>query len=210
MAEDVAGFLWSGEAPRVLARDQSKATRVPAEVGIWILVLGDMTIFGAFFIAFLAEAHHSRAAFIIGTAQLARPLGLLNTIVLLVSSLLVAVATREHRRGNTPSTRRVLLAAAACGAIFGAVKVVEYSIELNRGHHAEAGLFFTFYFVLTGIHLLHVAIGAGLVLIWRSRAERIEGWPLNRRYAETAAVYWHMVDLLWVLIFALLYLVYLR
>lgn len=210
MTDDVASFLWSADRPSLRQPEQLATPRAPAEAGIWIFVLGDMTIFGVFFIAFLVEAHRDRAAFISGSSQLVWPLGLLNTIVLLVSSLLVALATRQHRLGNAPSTRRLLLATSVCGGIFGAVKAAEYSIEVTRGQSAHADLFFTFYFVLTGIHLLHVAIGTGLVLIWRSRAAHLPGWARNRRFAETASVYWHMVDLLWVVIFALLYLVYLR
>lgn len=204
-------FLWT--EPTTQGRTSTEPAEIeglPAEIGIWIFVLGDMTIFGAFFVTFLVEARQHQPAFVLAAGELARPLGLLNTVVLLTSSLIVALALAAHRGSNVVKTRRLLLAAAVCGGIFGVVKAFEYSLEISHAHAPGTGLFFTFYFVLTGVHLLHVLIGTGLVLAWRSRTQRIDGWTPNRRFAETAAIYWHMVDLLWVVIFALLYLVYLR
>ena len=97
--------------------------------------------------------------------------------------------------------------AIGCAAGFAALKAVEYTSELSSGHTPASGLFFTFYFVLTGLHLLHVVIGSGLLLAWQGMLKRGRSWVQVRGLAEGIASYWHMVDLLWVAIFAIVYLV---
>jgi nitric oxide reductase NorE protein len=91
---------------------------------------------------------------------------------------------------------------------FGVVKAFEYTHEIGSGHVPSSSIFFTFYFVLTGIHLVHVLVGSGLLLGWMAKAHARRRWDSSRRYVEAAAVYWHMVDLLWVVIFTLVYLVH--
>jgi nitric oxide reductase NorE protein len=100
-----------------------------------------------------------------------------------------------------------LTVALACGVAFVALKTGEYIQEIAAGHTPTSNLFFTFYYVLTGIHLLHVMLGTGLLLVWVISLKRHRPFAPNRRLVEGIAVYWHMVDLLWVLIFPLVYLV---
>lgn len=198
-----ASFPWLDDVPARPASDTSPrpAPQVPGEVGLWIFVLGDMSIFGAFFAVFARELAADRAGFVVAAGELHPDIGVVNTLVLLVSSYLVVLALRA--RADHPSSAW-LTGAIACGAVFIASKALEYSIELGAGNSPADGTFFTFYYVMTGVHLLHVVIGMCLLAVWRRRARA--GQPPSVRYREGAAVYWHMVDLLWLVIFALLYL----
>lgn len=99
----------------------------------------------------------------------------------------------------------MLLGVLGCAVVFAALKAFEYSAALSSGHVVTSNMFWTFYFVLTGIHLLHVLIGAVLVVIWWKKSHAEPSTAGGRRFPEIAAVYWHMVDLLWVVIFTLLY-----
>jgi nitric oxide reductase NorE protein len=127
--------------------------------------------------------------------------------VLLLGSYLVVLALRAHRLGRLVRCKRLLGGAVACGAAFAALKAVEYSFEISDGHTPGENAFFLFYFTLTGIHLVHVLIGTALLFGWFRAARRGREWKRDRAFAESAAVYWHMVDLLWILIFTLIYLV---
>ncbi|MFL6024149.1 MAG: cytochrome c oxidase subunit 3 [Marmoricola sp.] len=207
---ELAPFLGGGLAAapastRALQRNMVEG--VPAEPGLWVFLFGDMAIFGAFFVVFLWERRQDPSEFAHSAAHLYQPIGVVNTLVLLVSSYLVVLALEAHRR-NQRERARTLLNAALCFAFaFASLKAVEYSLELSAGHTPGSNRFFTFYYVLTGVHLLHVILGAFLLFLWRRRTNRASEWATHRGLVEAAAVYWHMVDLLWVVIFSLLYLV---
>jgi nitric oxide reductase NorE protein len=205
-------FLWPDDdvGPGRRIRRSEPATsrgRVPGEAGLWIFILGDMTLFGVMFVVFMWENRSARTVFHQSALELNRSIGVANTLVLLLSSYLVVAATWAHRRGDHARSTRLIFGALGCALAFATLKAVEYSQGIAAGHTAATNLFFTFYYVLTGIHLLHVVIGAGLLGAWASALRRRRPWEAGRRLFEGIAVYWHMVDLLWIAIFALVYLV---
>jgi nitric oxide reductase NorE protein len=212
MTFTVPEFLWTDEEDlqhdRAAARTEPRVAipGLPAEPGLWVFVLGDMTLFGWFFLVFMWERRHDRAVFADSVNELYQPIGVVNTLVLLLGSYLVVLALHGNRRGRLVRCKRLLVGATACGAAFAAVKAVEYSLEIANGHTPGENTFFLFYFTLTGIHLVHVLIGTALLVGWFRGARRGREWKRDRAFAESAAVYWHMVDLLWILIFTLLYL----
>lgn len=207
---DLPEFLWPQEPPaprRSLPVRPRADGHVPGEAGLWIFILGDMSLFGAFFIVLMWERHSQPALFAQSASRLSPTIGVVNTMVLLVSSYLVVAATWAHRRGDQPLAARWLAGAAACAAVFAALKGLEYFHTLAGGHTPGSNMFFTFYFVLTGVHLLHVLIGTALLTLWGRQLRRRQSWEMARTVGEGVAVYWHMVDLLWIAIFTLVYLV---
>jgi nitric oxide reductase NorE protein len=203
-------FLQVGDMPSSASTREPRTKLVdgvPAEPGLWVFLFGDMTIFGAFFVVFLWERRQDPSEFAQSAAQLYQPLGVVNTVVLLASSYLVVLAHGAHRRNQRERARALVNGALCCAFAFASLKAVEYSLELVAGHTPASNTFFTFYYVLTGVHLLHVILGALLLILWRRRTNRATEWSTHRGLVEAAAVYWHMVDLLWVVIFSLLYLV---
>jgi nitric oxide reductase NorE protein len=208
---DLPEFLWGGDGvDDVVVRLRPAKIRpghIPGEAGLWIFILGDMTLFAAIMLVFLWERRSDPVSFEASARQLIQPIGAANTIVLLLSSYLVVRALFAHRGGRQASARRLVIGAVGCAAIFAGLKAVEYRSELSAGHTPASGTFFTFYFVLTGLHLLHVVVGSALLLTWAAMLKRRRSWPGSQKAAEGIASYWHMVDLLWVAIFALVYLV---
>ena len=193
-------------APREADLDAGgTAEQVPGEPGLWLLLLGDMTVFAALFGAFLVERRGDPALFATGADDLHAVIGLAATMVLLTSSLAVAVAVRLHRSGSGEAGARAVGWALWCAAGFVVLKAVEWQAHLSLGHSPGENPFWTFYFAITGLHLVHLVIGSVLLLGVRS-AMRRPAPPQDRRLlVESCTSYWHMVDLLWVLIFPLLY-----
>lgn len=183
-----------------------RAGRFPGEPGVWVFVLGDMLMFAVFFAAFLIQRGAHPDLFAAGRQSLTVAFGAINTIVLLTSSLLVATAVRAHREGMRGRARMLVACAGGCAALFAALKIAEWAIKIDDGHTPGESLFFTYYFLLTGMHFLHLTIGAGVLTYWwrlLGRPPRPEG---EARVVGCCASYWHMVDLLWVVLFPVLYL----
>lgn len=180
---------------------------LPGEEGIWAVVFGDLVIFAILFGAFAYYRGLDVELFVSDQASLHRGLGLLNTIVLLTSSAFVAWAIQRLRANSADRAgpRRALAIGAALGAAFVVVKIVEWREKFAAGITIESGDFFMFYFVMGGIHLLHVLAGTGF-LIYATVATGPEGEAPKMATLEGIGVFWHLVDMLWVFLFALLYL----
>jgi nitric oxide reductase NorE protein len=176
--------------------------------GIWIFIALDCTSFGLFFLVFMSERLNQAAEFDRAARSLDVRLGLVNTVILITASWLVALATQAGRIGDIPRVRRLLAAALVVGSGFGAIKIFEYVEKLRAGITVVTSEFYTFYFALTGVHLLHYAIGLGVLVIVlhqaSARADQQGAEPVP--WLEAGALYWHMVDLLWVFLFTMLYL----
>lgn len=185
-----------------------RSRHLPGEEGVWLFVLGDMAMFTALFAIFLYYRGLEPAVFAASHLQLNQSLGLANTALMLTSSWCVATAVRAVRLERIAVAQRLLYGAIACGIAFGGVKYLEWSAKLLHGITPATDSFFMFYFVLTGIHMIHVVIGTIILLFiaradWRVAAQR----PSGLRDLESGAIFWHLVDLLWIVLFALLYLV---
>ncbi|MDP3552247.1 MAG: cytochrome c oxidase subunit 3 [Novosphingobium sp.] len=178
---------------------------IPGEPGLWVLIFGDLLVFGVLFVtyahSFVAEADAMR----LSQEKLGRGLGLANTILLLTSSWAIAHAVNAARHGSTKA-RQLILGAIALGVAFVGVKIVEWGGHISHGDTLNSSSFFTFYFMYTGIHLLHVLIGLGVLTWLASQCDRSGAWTGSFAVLEGSAVFWHLVDLLWVMLFALLYL----
>ena len=180
--------------------------RVPGEPGIWLFVLGDMVAFAVMFGVLVATQTEDPALYESSQAQLHIGIGVLNTVVLITSSLLVALGVRAAR-GSVPERARPLFAGAiACALTFVALKAVEYGDLLAADSGPRANDFFLYFFAFTGLHLLHVLIGIAVLSGVVRIVARPRMTPRDRTMVESGASYWHMVDLLWLVLFALLYL----
>lgn len=188
--------------------DDHEQRRIPAEPGVWVFLGGDLTIFVVFFIAFLAERARDRELFEISRGTLSLGLGFTNTLVLLTSSLLVVLGANAVRAGMRTPAINMFTAAIGCGLLFTVGKAVEYTHMVRAGHGPVANSFYNYYFILTGIHLFHLIIGIGGLAVLVALARRGGELTRTRRLVlEAGACYWHLVDLLWMMLFPLLYLV---
>ncbi|QFU77198.1 cytochrome c oxidase subunit 3 family protein [Halioglobus maricola] len=184
-------------------------SRLPGEEGVWFFILGDLLVFTVFFATFLYYRNEDVVLFITSQAQLNQGIGVLNTLLMLSSSWFVATAVHCVRLGLYRTSWKLLLLAFVCGAGFIVIKFFEYSEKITAGITLSTNDFFMYYFIYTGIHGIHVLIGLGILLymtlLLRSRQSGLTASDLQN--LESGAIFWHLVDLLWIVIFALLYLV---
>lgn len=178
----------------------------PGTEGIWTFVFIDMIVFSLIFLVFLSEKWRLPKVFEAGQAHLNFMFGLVNTLVLLTSSLFMAEAVRAARRGNGAQVRTRLLLCMACGAAFCLNKVLEYHSKIIAGITPASNSFFSFYYFITGAHFLHVVGGLAFVGHCLARARREAGTPAYLAKLENTGLFWHFVDLLWLFIFPLFYL----
>ncbi len=185
--------------------------RVPGEAGIWVFVLLDMSIFAEMFGIFAwyrAEDHD----LFLSSQRAVNPLyGLIYTLLLLSSSWCVVMAVSAARKRMLALSSRLVLWGFALGAAFATIKIVEYSGKFSAGITPQTSQFFMFYFVMTFVHLLHALVGLGVLFYMRKQIGALTqssdgGDHRQMHMIVTSAVYWHMVDLLWIVLFALFYL----
>jgi cytochrome c oxidase subunit 3 len=191
-----------------------------ARMGVWLFLVTEILFVGGLFCAFFIFRSWYLEGFVEAHHHLDKVMGAINTMVLIFSSLTMALAVRAAQTNEKGKTALLLLVTILCAFGFLGIKYLEYSHKIHEGllpgkfFHAQgfhapqsAGIFFAVYFMMTGIHGLHVAIGIGLITWIMLRAMR--GDFSSRYYApvEGVGLYWHLVDLVWIYLFPLLYLV---
>lgn len=165
---------------------------------IWVLIASELLVFAAAATAMAAVRLTDPAGFAAAQSQLHGWMAALNTAILVTSGFCAALAERACRRGDRRRARMTLALAALGGVGFLAVKIAEYAADLRAGLGLETHPFFTFYYLITGFHAAHVLFGIGVLALVaiRLRAEEV----------QAGAAFWHMVDLVWVLILPPVYL----
>ena len=180
------------------ATTPNAAERLPGDLMMWVLIISELLVFGAGLAAFMAVRTSDPAGFAEGRQALHGVAAGLNTMLLVTSGWCAALAVRAVEAGAERQCRMLLAAASALGAGFLAVKAWDYASLAALGHGLDDTAFFTFYFLLTGFHAAHVV--AGIVIL------ALVGWKIAPRTVETGVAFWHMVDLVWVLLFPVIYL----
>jgi cytochrome c oxidase subunit III len=178
-----------------------------AKLGIWLFLASEVMLFGALFSSLIvirtAAPHWPR-----GWEELNVPLATLNTFVLIASSVTVVLAWANLRLGNLKLGKIFIGLTLFCGLIFMVVKAFEYGSKFSHHHYPSTNNFFATYFVLTGLHGLHV-LGGMIVfayfLTWGSKMWLTERARFTNRI-EIVGLYWHFVDLVWIFLFPTLYL----
>lgn len=190
-----------------------------AKLGIWLFLATEILMFGGLFVGYVIYHGRYTAMFEEGASFLDWKLGAVNTVVLLLSSFTMAMGIQQAQKNNRSAAVKFLAITLICGAIFMCIKYVEYSHKFHMGlkpgeymayadaQHANLGLYFSFYFLMTGLHGSHVLIGMGLIFWVMMRARKGE---FNAHYytpLEGVGLFWHLVDLIWIYLFPLLYLI---
>lgn len=187
--------------------NQAAAKQHAPETGMWIFILADMCIFALYFWVFLHDKSLHPDEFLQGQATLNTTLGGANTLILLVSSFFMASAVHANRNSDIPSFIRHLLFTILCGCAFLAIKGIEYSEKFAAGYHVASNVFYRDYFAFTALHMFHVITGILLLAYALYFSTRTENIHTHSRYIENTGLYWHMVDLLWIVLFSLIYLI---
>ena len=177
-----------------------------AQIGIWLFIASEVMLFGALFSGY-ALLRTGSDAWPHGWQRLDVTLGGVNTAVLMASSVVIALAVRSLRREQWRRGRRELAITCALGVLFLAIKAFEYREHIAAGELPSRDNFFAVYYTLTGLHALHV-IGGVLVLAYLAGpgASMRRGQPERFAHrAATASIYWQFVDVIWLLVFATVY-----
>lgn len=174
----------------------------PGGLLVWALVVMELLTFGVALIAFMMSSGHEPEAFHASRELLNPTIGFANTIILLSSGYLMALSVNRFKEGNFQAAGRLLNFTLVGGLLFCALKGVEYHDKILHGHTLGFDTFFTYYWLLTVFHLMHILVGMIILLVMRSNLSlrRTEDF-------EASAVFWHMCDLIWLLLFPSLYLI---
>ena len=178
--------------------DTSLIDELPGELLMWVLIISELLVFGAGLIAFMGVRLTDLAGFAEAQSHLYRTGAALNTAVLVTSGYLAAQALHWRQIARRLAARLALITAAALGVVFLVIKGVEYAGKAAQGITYETHPFFLFYYLLTGFHAAHVLAGVGILLL--------VAWRDDPRNIEAGAQFWHMVDLVWILLFPVIYL----
>ena len=193
-----------------------------AKLGMWLFLATEILMFSGLFLAYFITRMFYPEMVLEAHEHLSKTAGGINTLVLLTSSYTMALAVRSAQTSNTAGIKRFILMTMACGGIFMVVKYFEYSAKFEHGmlpgkfysahlHGYEIEglphIFFAVYFMMTGLHGIHVMVGLAIMTWIYIRASRGDFSASNYAAVENTGLYWHLVDLVWIFLFPLLYLV---
>lgn len=190
-----------------------------SKLGLWVFLVTEILLFGGLFVAYIIFRALYSETFIHAHHFLNRSLGATNTVVLLLSSLTMALAVAASKEGRSKATANYLLVTFLCGGTFMVIKGFEYAHKIHEGllpglkftntefTDPHGPLFFSLYFMMTGLHGIHVLAGMSLIgwLYFKARRQ-----AFNHDYytpVELTGLYWHLVDLVWIYLFPLFYLI---
>lgn len=199
--------------------DTMQQQKEASTLGMWLFLLTEVLFFGGIFFAYMLYRLWYFDAFAEASRDLDLMLGGFNTVVLIGSSLTMAFAVRSAQTGSSSGTVRWLILTMILGAVFLGVKVVEYSHKFEVGHvpgpnfhstsqwAAQEQIFYSLYFTMTGLHAVHMIVGIAILAYITLKAAQDKYSESYHTPVEMTGLYWHFVDLVWIYLFPLLYLV---
>jgi cytochrome c oxidase subunit 3 len=202
--------------------DSLEQQKESSTLGMWTFLVTEIMFFGGLFLVYAVYRVQYAEAFAVASRELDIPLGLMNTVILIGSSLTMALGVHTAALGMKRATASWLLATVLLGSVFLGVKVVEYQhkfehhlvpgprfapehIPVELRHGAE--IYFSLYFAMTGLHATHMIIGVPILLVLAFLSQR---GSFTRSYStpvELFGLYWHFIDIIWIFLFPLLYLI---
>lgn len=180
---------------------------LPGDLAIWFFIFAELLVFGAFFIVYSVVRIQNVALFNQYQATLNTNIGAINTLLLITASYFVVRAVNAIKAGNSPSCTRWLYASMGAGAAFLALKSYELSLKFSAGIDLNTNDFYFFYLSLTIFHYLHVVLGMIILAAVAIKSKKGAYSAREHTGVETGASYWHMVDLVWIILFPLVYII---
>lgn len=194
--------------------DEPRQQRLAADIGIWVFLITEVMLFGGLFTSYVVYRIVHSAAFAAAARHTYVSIGTINTAVLLTSSLTMALAVRAAHLGARAPVRRLLAATAALGSVFMGLKAFEYYLDYRDGlvpvlhftyPHGPMEMFYYLYFFTTGLHAIHLTIGIVVVIVMIFRAKIVSAEYYTP--IEVTGIYWHFIDVVWIFLYPLIYLV---
>ena len=178
----------------------------PGGILIWIIVLVELITFGMALIVFRHDFHQNYDTFLASQSILSKNIGLFNTIILITSGYFMASSLVYLKNDKTEKASLFLILTIVSGLVFLLVKAWEYSLKIESGHSFGSSDFFDYYWMLTGFHFIHVVLGIIILSILLYKLNKGEYSSSNYLDHEGGGVFWHMCDLIWILLFPVIYL----
>ncbi|MFW5656737.1 MAG: cytochrome c oxidase subunit 3 family protein [Bacteroidota bacterium] len=188
-----------------------------SKIGMWLFIFTELLLFGGLFIVYSVYRYEYSTAFHLAGQELSVTMGTINTIVLLISSMSIAMSTTAIRRGEIKRTVALLGVTLVLALVFMVNKYFEWSGKIEHGLFPGSSvlqdfgqgdtLFFGLYFFMTGLHALHIIVGIVFIAVIMVKVMKEQ---INQDYniqLENAGLYWHLVDLIWIFLFPLFYLI---
>lgn len=185
--------------------DTPAVPRLSGDLVIWLLILAELLTFGIFFMAYAFMRVGQVSLFNASQATLDLRVGCINTLLLITSSWAVARSVQSVRRDRSYTGANWLAVALLCGGTFLILKTLEYINKIQAGIDVSSNDFYLLYFMLTGFHYLHVIVGMVMLSLLWFFTRRGQYGRDNCHALETGAAFWHLVDLLWIILFPLVY-----
>jgi cytochrome c oxidase subunit 3 len=190
-----------------------------SKLGMWLFIFTELLLFGGLFIVYSVYRLLNPAAFHLAAEELNTTIGAINTILLLISSMTIAMSTSALQLKKKGATLGLLAITVILGLVFLVNKYFEWSLKFEHGiwpgsEHLRNDfgqgeiLFFGLYFVMTGLHALHIIIGLIIILFAAVRVQKGTVHENQAALLENAGLYWHLVDIIWIFLFPLFYLIH--
>jgi nitric oxide reductase NorE protein len=179
----------------------------PGDLAIWVFIFAELLAFGVFFVAYAFARANNVELFNESQQHLNRTSGAINTLVLITSSYFMVRAVAAIKQGLSNSCARWIASAIGLGFVFLAIKIAEFNATFAAGISLSTNTFYMFYLSLTIFHFMHVILGMVILAAVMVKALRAGYSAENHIGVETGASYWHMVDLLWIILFPLVYVI---
>jgi nitric oxide reductase NorE protein len=192
---------------QTLTLDSHKAGTPPGDLAIWFFIYAELLAFGVFFLSYAFARAHNVELFNESQQHLNRESGAINTVVLITSSYFVVRAVAAIREGLSRQCAHWLGAAIALGGVFVVIKLFEFHAKFSAGISLSTNTFYMFYLSLTIFHFMHVILGMVILAAVMLKARRGGYTAEHHTGVETGASYWHMVDLVWLILFPLVYVI---
>ncbi len=189
--------------------ESSKNNYPPGDFGIWLVIHIELLTFGAFFIGYAFTRRLDIDLFNNSQQLLNKGFGFVNTLALITSSFFVVKAIEliklDENLEKTSKASDYLLVSISLGSLFLILKCIEFYQKFSEGINLGTNKFFMFYFIMTSFHFLHVVLGVFILLVMYKNTKLGIYTKTNHKGLETGASYWHMVDLVWIILFPLIY-----
>jgi len=189
-----------------------------SKLGMWLFLFTELLLFGGLFLVYTIYRYLNADAFLHASYNLNVILGTVNTIVLLTSSWTVAMAVTAMQKGNIKLSVKLINATIFFAVVFLVIKYFEWTAKFEHGlfpgmdHYNQlepgAKLFFFLYYFMTGLHGLHVIVGGIILMFVLHAIQNKKTTPGKYMFLENAALYWHLVDVIWIFLFPLFYLIH--
>ena len=180
---------------------------LPGDFAIWIFIFAELLVFGIFFIIYAVIRLQNLEMFNLYQDTLNREIGAINTLLLITASYFVVLAVHAIRRDQVDACVRWLYASLGAGTGFLILKSIEFNTKFSAGIDLNTNTFYFFYLSLTAFHFLHVILGMIILGAIVFKAQRGQYNAREHTGIETGASYWHMVDLVWIVLFPLVYVI---